>query len=280
MALKLMVIAPWSGLGDRMFVIGSCIRFARKMGIPYKLAWINSSALTCPLDMLFRCPVETYDLNSFVWNGWGNIDVDPKKGYSNSNIWVIKDGNELTNEMMSCPDVLIINGWAIPMDPYEKTYRDDKIFQDILVESVGMIMEWPLNPYVESERDRFVGQYALSKCLGVHFRDGDLKCDVGYGTNRIIPLSRYFNTLDKRGENLFLATDSEEAESEFLKRYGDRVCMYRCRTKNRAEPEAIQDALIQMILLSRCSRILCGRSNFNLAAQCMGRMAHVEFEKE
>lgn len=107
-----------------------------------------------------------------------------------------------------------------------------------------------LNAYVSSAADRPMQEY-----VGVHVRRGD-----NVNTS-IIPLERYFSVVDHDSfladgaRKFFLATDDLDVENAFRDRYGDRLVTFKKRTRARNKRRGIQDAFVDMLLLSKCHHI-------------------------
>jgi hypothetical protein len=112
--------------------------------------------------------------------------------------------------------------------------------------------------------------HLVEGCLGVHVRRTDHKNSIA-----VSPTSSYFSLLDARPveERFFLSTDDAAEEAAFRDRYASRVLNYEKRSLNRSESSAIEDALIDMMLLSRCTAIVAGvGSTFSACAAFMGNL--------
>ena len=69
----------------------------------------------------------------------------------------------------------------------------------------------------------------------------------------------------------YIATDDRDELKNLEDRYGDRIISYREKTWGRDTPEAIKDALIDILCLSRCTKIIgSSGSGFSLVAAGMG----------
>ncbi|CAE6935171.1 unnamed protein product [Symbiodinium natans] len=94
--------------------------------------------------------------------------------------------------------------------------------------------------------------------VGVHIRrtDHEAACSES-------PDSLFLEAMDKAAEELgprfgafFLATDEPEVEELMLQRYGNRLMCHKKRSLCRKTPEAIEDAFVDLLSLSKCDLIL------------------------
>ncbi len=93
--------------------------------------------------------------------------------------------------------------------------------------------------------------------VGVHVRRGDFRGPHRPAEND----GKFFAAMDvvlrERSDARFvLATDSEETESAFVDRYGAQIVCHPKASRARGEAEAIRDALVDLLLLARCSRLI------------------------
>ena len=127
------------------------------------------------------------------------------------------------------------------------------------------------------------------RVIGVHYRGSDMKSGAAYGHPLPQRLDHFVDATDvamaKLGsDSVFLATDDEEAVSEFRKRFGERVwTIDACRTDESYDGTTLQpwlsgsersrhrylcgrEVLTDALLLSRCDHLIHGWSNVVKAA--------------
>ena len=87
--------------------------------------------------------------------------------------------------------------------------------------------------------------------------------------------AEYFALLDARPpeERFFLCTDDPREEEMFQQRYPGRIQSYPKRDLDRRKPEAIEDALIDLLLLSRCTAVVA--SDGSLFSSCAAFIGNV-----
>lgn len=112
--------------------------------------------------------------------------------------------------------------------------------------------------------------FELKNIVGVHVRRGDIvKHRLVCHRNRCIKNEVYYKFLDERNIKLiFLCSDSEQIYNDFGKKY--KIIRYYHRELTRNSSLGIQDAFIDMILLSQCKYIIGGHSKFSQCASCIG----------
>jgi hypothetical protein len=136
-------------------------------------------------------------------------------------------------------------------------------------------LEW--NYHVWQPAQAFLHQESLDDAIAVHVRRGDLHRHRGKKTGghqkRLIPTKEYFRYIESNplADRYMLFTENNETKEEFVQRYGKRIIVYP-RARYGRNTQGIQQAMTEMILMSRCRHIIAGRSNFNLAASMMGNI--------
>lgn len=111
-------------------------------------------------------------------------------------------------------------------------------------------------------------QTPLEGAVALHVRRGDHDASREVSTLEAF-LAAVEAELAGGRAHFFLATDCAETEERLVRRFGpERMRVYRKRSRSRARPEAIEDALVDLISLGLCSKILGShRSSFtDLAA--------------
>ncbi len=127
-------------------------------------------------------------------------------------------------------------------------------------------------PAIQERIDAFTQKHQFHKTLGLHIREGDIASWPKH--KRYISISGYQNKLDeimedKRFGRIFLSTQSNDTTALFQQMYGDKVFSYSFGDYTRSSVGA-QNALIDIILLSKCDLILGSQSAFNTAAALIG----------
>lgn len=102
--------------------------------------------------------------------------------------------------------------------------------------------------------------------ISVHVRRTDHEKAIGRSPDHL-----FFAQMDavvrSSSTMLFLATDDPHLEEEMQRRYGERLLSYRKRSRDRNSPEGVEDALVDLLLLSKGKEIIGSyRSSFSSVA--------------
>lgn len=143
-------------------------------------------------------------------------------------------------------------------------YFHDQRFNSRLRELINNV-----RPEIKSKVDRYQDENFSVNTMGVHIRRKDWKSQKN--------MSYYFNHMDKFSTknsdvSFYVCSDDESSLTEIRERYSN-VHVYPARSLTRGSSEAIEDALIELLLLSR-TKVLIGTpgSTFSAMAQCIGGM--------
>lgn len=137
--------------------------------------------------------------------------------------------------------------------------------------AVKILQNIQYSDYVKEKVADFTSHHDLSQCIGVHVRRGDLRV-VYESKMAAVPVDEYFTHLASHYPEhpLYITSDSETVRREFQEKYGDKVISYRPRTLSRNNDEGVQDAMVEMLLLSKCQEIVGGWSGFAQVASMIG----------
>lgn len=142
-----------------------------------------------------------------------------------------------------------------------------------------------LNSYITEQLALYDNLYNHHNVIGFHIRRGDC-VDRPPGTKNYnkgnVSLKQFYNIIDTKYYNknkyiFFVASDDNNVTQEFIKTYKynikthdkktiSKTFCYQCRSQDRGSTIAIQDAIITMMLFSKCSVIYGSRSAFSETA--------------
>ena len=135
---------------------------------------------------------------------------------------------------------------------------------------LGILKELKINKEIQKKIDGFK---LPKKIVGVHIRKGDFKnIDVGIVSTD----EKFIEEIRKEIESnakvkFFLATEEKETEDKFKRIFGERIISYPKITREREGEGSVKEALIEMLLLSKCKKILgTFKSTFNEFAWYFG----------
>jgi hypothetical protein len=128
-----------------------------------------------------------------------------------------------------------------------------------------------------------LADYDMRKLTGMHIRIGDIKAPMvdfpdfvdkfrGKGYERFIRVLDQFFEQQKK-EKIFLACNDPEFQDKIAARYNSNIVFYVKRSLDRTSKIAIQDALIDLMLLSQTKRIIGTKySSFSKLASLWGNV--------
>ena len=252
------VAVPKTGLGNRLRCITSLMRIAGKIGAEFSFIWPVNEECAAPFEDLYDKPLCLREPSEIPDTGLGL-----NRG---EEIYLFEDDcNEraITAVHLRYPilNVEAAHFYLLESKPGEAEPRNEAIR-----ESGDILRGFPLNAYVAEQVEEWSRAFEIAHRVGVHVRRGDAL------RWRIIALSRFLERLENKyaGARLFTASDDHEVLRTFERKFGDRVAIYPARSRVRSERVAVQDAMIEMLLLSRTRLILTGPSSFSEVAAMIG----------
>lgn len=169
---------------------------------------------------------------------------------------------------------------------------DNGVFPDKeMVEKLVPYIEknMKIKPHITAKADKMMADWENLRILGLHIRGTDMRDFKGHPAPPL--LEEYIKAADAVLNNgnydkIFLCTDEAAAVEAFEKKYGERLLKSDAfrSTDGRAVHTSYEDAerkhhryllgaevLIDAILLSSCTSIICGHSNVSYAAIVMNK---------
>lgn len=137
---------------------------------------------------------------------------------------------------------------------------------------------------LSDEIEQFAEKKFNGKVLGVHVRGGDIRSHAENNgilpkskirqAARYVPVERFVDKLKKLQndyDTIFVSAEDED-HLETIKEVCKDKIIYRSKPYGRESLEHIQEALIEIYLLSKCDFLLCGRSKFSKLAVNLGEV--------
>lgn len=232
-----------SGLCNRLLTLAGSLRIAALEGRNFSLYWPLNHSLGCRFERLFANRfrmITERDLHIIldtcltvkVYNAWRYNGPTYKQ--------LSPDGDPDAN-------VVIIKGWGYPMLATDHYGADlDREVRRHLLSLVPL-------PEILAEVDAFC---LPARSIGVHVRRGD--CLETFGQSK----DEYFRALMQGIISLrpdvtfFFATHEKGTEDRFRQEFGERLCCFPKSGAARQEERGGQEALIDLLLLSRTAAII------------------------
>ncbi len=250
--------------------MASALALAKAAGQPLTVYWFNTPALGCPYDKLFEpldgvevVGVQTSRLlrpfSAGAWRlRWAGLRGQYDLFLSGDKLEELRErGVDLVSEVAKAK--------RCGIETYGRCYEALPSYQDFRP-----------RPELLDEAERV---FALAsgdgdgRVVGVHIRRGDNEASI-----QVSPLDLFVARMQREVEQypevrFFLATDDPATEREVLERFPGRVTV-RAKELSRTRTSGVQDALVDLLILSKCPLILGSYwSSFSqMAAELGGRM--------
>lgn len=265
-------IEPFGGLANRMRALDSALILAKKKNKKVKVIWKKNSDLNCEVEKLFELPenveIETIefdreDQNHLVGKIYSRLQnnsiirnyltLRSEKYFSRKKIAMLKKKDYDFSRILKHKKVYIRS--------QDRFYMENELFAD-----------FSIKPEITETVDRISAKFS-DYTIGIHIRRTDNTQSIKYS-----PLSKFVwlieSDLSTNPETRFLlATDCPEEEQLLIAKFGDKIITYEGKTLGRDKEEAIKDALIDMLCLSRTKRIYGSFwSSFSDVAASLGKI--------
>jgi hypothetical protein len=262
-------VMPWGGLANRLRVIAASVLFAQVRAQRLGILWSLDSACNCHLERLFERPTGVSVVN--VRRPLGVLLKQLVGAGRRSPL--VEMGHGLGWEVI-CERTLRSFGYVLDPAARYPMVLLAAVFSDFM--SRGMSPEdytagatEVLRSLAPSARVRSRLHDLPDQTIGVHVRRRDLD-----GTAQ--PLRLFIEEMRHEVERdtrvrFFLATDELAVSKELVDIFGERLLQIEKRSLDRNSPVGIEDALVDLVTLSRTQRILGSyNSSFGAIASVLG----------
>lgn len=256
-----MVVQPDAGLGNRLYCLYSALYYSQILGRSFDLIWLRENCCNVPYDEIFdrgeyvdKFRVYTtyhlgyknaFALKTVLSNIWMAI-VKKRYAYYNSEetrkIFNEK-GEDAFLDLLSKDDRICVkaNGRFIDLEHFASV-RDIIKPSKQIAEMVDEIM----SPYISKQE---------ANVVGIHIRRTDNKHSIENS-----PIEAFWQIMDSEvGANpetiFYVATDDAEVEMELKQKYNVIAHKTFGDSKSRDSASGIKDAYVDMLCLSKCSKI-------------------------
>jgi hypothetical protein len=267
------VVKANGGLGNRMRVLASCIALSQRLRQKVEVIWINNKELNCSFDSLF------FEVDNIIireekyiprWNKLGHrLRRSKINEYSKSfDIQLNDDSIRKLGMLKSDLVKLIKNVDTVFINTCEHFYGDLSFVSFLLPK------EHILN--VCSNRLENMS----SKFISAHIRRGDNLASTIHSPTQLFIDNLAIELENNSASYIYLATDDFEEAALIKRKFGDNVFFYPALLK-RDKPEGIQQALVDLIMLSQSNKIIGSYwSSFTEVAAAYGSIPLMTVKKE
>lgn len=263
----MMILEPCAGLGNRLLAMASAYEVCRSLNRELVIVWKREAG----------CNAKASDLFSF--DGIKVIEIS-ENGYRKDFFGTIK-GNRIKKKYRNKGTVFFP---CEKIDEYKQQERFEELKKRIAAEPACYIKSYTnmceltkasfafLKPAAAIEKKGQAVFEALSeKTVGVHIRRTD-HADAIKNSPLELFYERMEHEIAENDANFYITTDDLEVEKELRAKFpAERLVFYEGKLIDRDSKAGIEDALIDMLALSRCNRILGSyKSTFSLIPSIMG----------
>lgn len=288
-----LVFVPAGGLGNRMKAMAAALRLADTVGAQLNIVWFQDWGLGCRFDQLFELtPPLSHHLREATLTDKLLFDRPRRKNLYVPLLYQLAAFNrriteeEATQLMYSGEDFaplcrnrrvwlsshVYFMGHDIPDDSFD-------IFQPIQKLQTEIEQRWLAIAPSSTEQSTCAHPVFAEKSarwfhhrenvIGVHIRRTDNLRSISDS-----PTALFVERMRQEPDDtvFYLATDSEDEKRQLRQVFGERL-HFAERQAERGTLQGMEDALIEMYLLARTSRILgSAASTYSMTAAAIGRI--------
>ncbi|MFD2937236.1 O-fucosyltransferase family protein [Spirosoma flavum] len=279
-----LIVIPQAGLGNRMRVLSSCIRLAIKDNRKLYIAWPINEALGCDMTDIFESIGIDYSVpprwiqylltkiyRPGAINKYYTLFKLISKIFSDKSIFdddiIDYKTNKLKKIAFNSNDATILVASCLAFGNYNEQSSYDEYLKD--EESRLFFKFFKFNDHIERKVNKEYHRIG-EPFIGIHIRRTDHVDLIKQN-----PIENYLKQIDKaisenKVQKFFLATDDINIKNTFINKYGNRIYTFNSKL-NRNNVEGIHGAVIELILLSLSSKIICSIiSSYSNAAVLIG----------
>lgn len=240
-----------AGLANRMRAVASAVTLAEEFHTDVRVIWPMNLALNCRFDQLIE-PIDHVEVRSSYSPLWKIRKKIARFQYENVFFSVTQKDNQ---KLLDC----LSQGKDVFIQTISQFYDD------------GQYQAFHPTASIAARADQLTPSEG-NNLVGIHIRRTDNAKSIAMSPTELF-IQEIRQELQRDPETRFyLATDSREDEKEILNTFGSRIIVNRERDLRRYSNKGIQDALVDLICLSRCSSILGSYwSSFSETAAIMGK---------
>ncbi|MFC1771785.1 hypothetical protein ACFL3A_00370 [Pseudomonadota bacterium] len=237
-------IEIYAGLCNRMRVLDSAIQLAKRNNCQIDVIWNLEKKFNCKFDELFMMPqsirkIDYQDLRTL--SGKVARTLTHLISVQFDNRLFHKDINRLRYNNTKLEE--LTRGKTTFISTDSDFIKHSQSFKEFVVKE-------PLAQVISSYTVDF------KHVVGVHIRRGDHKKATKYSPTTLFIKHMEMELTRQPESRFFLATDSPEVEAHMVGAFGNRIITHPKCSRDRNNPDAIKDALIDLYCLASCKKIL------------------------
>ena len=261
---RVLVIQPENGLCNRLRAFDSALQLAAEYGFGVVLSWNLGAGMNCPFERLFEIP----DRVARVWT-WSSFSRIDRLLLRAVRLAIRVTGGAILDQA-GVGRVL-----AGEVSIGSLAARHDRLFLRTASRFYGSERPyhgWRARSHILAQVTRLVEQAGEGTVVGVHIRRGDHRI-----ARMRSPIDAFILRMEQAVEEdadvRFIVATDDPSEAETLKgRFGARILCHPKRSVARSNPEAAEDALVDLLALASTRRVIgsAGSSFSETAAEWGG----------
>lgn len=266
------MIEPCAGLGNRLLAMTSAYELSKKLGKELMIVWKREVGCAIRSNELFEMSVPVIDISEMGWkNGiFENMNSNRMK----------KKYRGMADRFFECDEIADAKAEGgfekvrlmVAQEPvsYIKSYTN---LCEITADSFSFLKP---APEVLARGNRVFSRIS-DKTVGVHVRRTD-HVDATKNSPLAIFIEKMRTEMEGRDTDFYVTTDDVTAIEELKQHFpAEKLIVYEDKVLDRDSKTGIQDALVDMLCLSKCRKILGSyQSTFSLIPSIMGQ-AELEY---
>jgi hypothetical protein len=253
-------IKPIGGLCNRLRVIDSAIALAKQNHSYVHVIWQMNADLNCKFEELFELPARIDKIEQ--------IKTSDNLSRAIEKIYRTKIGGFIHSLYLKyvLKSFDLVLSYDLMQSYHDRNYQGCN-FSEMTVAKRSYITtfhsfytsERPFGDFVPVERlQQIINEHSqnFDNVIGVHIRRTDNRQSLAYSsTPEFIELMQA--EIRKDGNTrFFVATDSQIEEDNLKRIFPGRIVTYQKKSLDRNDPDAIQDAVVDLYCLSKCRKLI------------------------
>jgi len=242
---KYIISASFGGLSNRINSLASSIRIAEKTKRNLLLCWPKDLVCNCNFSDLFENDIKEISKEEL------------RKIIKNNRIQVL---NRFQNLKFKKKVIIISDGCFDCFSKEDLLFKFEKIDKEIQKKISEALKKLKIKKSIQKKINQFSKENFKKEVVGVHVRRGDYKL-LTHNVGGISSNERFMEEIKKEISmnpkiKFFIATEDKETEDKFRKMFGKIIISYPKKTRIKEQEGAVKEALIELLLLSKCKKIL------------------------
>ena len=254
----MIIIEPCAGLGNRLLALTSAYELAEKLGRELLVIWKSE----------IGCQIRSEEL--FLFDGVKVINIS-ESGWKQDFAGTLR-GNAVKKKYRGSADRFVE---CDEVEVWKKEGGFARVEQEIAKTSRIYIKSYTNLCEITPDSFRFLTPSTAveARTVGVHIRRTDHTDAIANSPLELFT-DRMKREIKEKDANFYVTTDDARVMDELKQAFpAERLVIYENKVLDRDSREGIQDALVDMLCLSKCSRIIGSyRSTFSLIPSIMGNI--------